>query len=303
VVPLGDGFDSADTDAQLWVRAAWGTKGVYLLVECLDDSYLDPPLCRHCGECRWNDPDFYKFDAVELCFDIMNSEEQKSHFVCDSTQQTLSYVKLQCPFGGYTPAHVCGVNRPDSSRLAYCPDSLLSYRPLAIEAVKDSSGVSIEILHFGQRRIQEWLVPWEKIGAGVEPIQTPGDRKIAFQVSYSDRDVDFYDSLYSDCLFFRNKGNELSHDTLPTWGDMTFAPWPFGGSVSPTDSCSPYYRTPVRGAPRGKIKYSNLSDEEYFTLNGRKIPASRGKCGPNFPRILICRRPHGGSGSTTYILR
>jgi hypothetical protein len=209
-----DGFDGED-DCRLIVKAAWGEKGLYLLAEAVDDTFfiMEVNDCE-CSNCNG----IYDYDILDMDIDVFSSDDQKrlDLFITDGDQRTSSYTQFKYRYG--TTEHqsdiIC-INSFDSSWEGVGDPIQYRYVPIGKAF---AMGILFEVIHINEsRKIQEWLIPWEKVGSGMTKPEL--GRKIAFIAGYLDMDpgntrLDFI-RLKNHCDVYCNSDN---------WGDIVFGP-------------------------------------------------------------------------------
>jgi hypothetical protein len=277
--PQGDPFSDGNDDAQMWTYAAWGQKGLYLLIEVLDDAFVgvvgnfDPLASVSDANYHWT-ADYWMNDCVDLFFDIYPSEELKNKWVeCVTNQITNTTWQYQYRFGiADAPTTMC-VNYPSPGGIdrwnPECnPDGKdmgeLNLTPVSVTEAGQNYGVIVEIIQTGEnKKAQEWFFPWSHVAAGLT-MPAKGAR-IAFSVQYNDMDPNMAgNQTLPDVLFMVNAGNPFwGRDISENWGDIEF-----GGSVD--EIAGPQTAVvshPVFEGPR-------TSGAGLFTINGRSVGLS-----------------------------
>jgi hypothetical protein len=282
------GFTDGIDDAQLFIRAAWGEKGLYLYAETLDDLFVGlvadpeematlPPWENqsYVGAEQWMN------DCFDFALDIYNSEEQKSHFIDFPSQLTRTFRQYQFRYSTPSqPAIIARINYIDPQWPDMClPQTNGQCWPLkmnqyAIEEIRSDFGILFEVLDVGaNRRAQEWCIPWSEIGTGITK-PAAGTR---CAVSFGYNDIDATETAYIDdldVLSFKNRGNEFTHRERAercgfdgNWGDIEF-----GGQLN---EIAPLVA--VSGPMPPPKLHSAENTFEFFSIAGKKIRADNVK--------------------------
>jgi hypothetical protein len=275
------GFTSGEDDAQLFVKAAWGEKGMYMLVEAVDDIFVglvatggDAQIMSETmpGETSaYIDAGSWMNDCFDMFLDIYPSDQLSPHIMANTLDYlTYTTYQYQYRFGSNEPASLIRINYVDPTWKECNPDcwSLL-FNKYAVTEAEQLYQIKIETVFENEgKKTQEWLIPWKSVAAGI-PKPTIGARTaVTFQ--YNDMDAmaaDMPDLDDLDVLFFKNLRTPLAH-RIPNeacgmsvpWGDIEFGGKLNGGSDVST------IRTHHMNAP---VSFKGTVD--YFSLSGKKI--------------------------------
>jgi hypothetical protein len=208
------GFTSGQDDAQMWVRAAYGEKGLYLYCEVLDDDFVGLIGEQPTGA-DWPFPyvgsEHWMNDCFDFALDIYGSEEQRSHWLTILPgQQTMTMWQYQYRFGTSEPASIVRLNYADPAWEGWFDSWLLKYDQLSVSEAQAKYGILFEGVATGDKcKTQEWFFPWSKVAAGISmPSQ---GQKIAAIFQYNDLDMEAdKTAIGMDCLFFKDRSNFLN---------------------------------------------------------------------------------------------
>jgi len=242
-----------------YIRAAYGQNGIYMLVESVDDNFLD----RNMG----TNTDSIHRDVFELYIDTLSSEENR-------TLGALCYIGLYDATLTYTSVQLVlsvGRNRVyDNFRISYYDEGLWSWTDFwtpFTTAEQTMGGMLFEPVTVSPtRRAQEWFLPWSWVGHGgpASPVPPQG-RRFAFAGGCHDMDSAQGDTVCS--LKWKNRGNpwaaRVGGQYNNTWGDLELGP-----SLSATGIAGAAAAQQRGSAPTGRV--------EVYTIDGRRIryPAS-----------------------------
>jgi hypothetical protein len=281
------GFTDGEDDAQLWGRAAWGTQGLYLYVEILDDEFvglvsnteIDPVE----GDYGHVGADYWMNDCAEFALDIYSSEEQKSHYVPRFSQETETYFqylyRLGPVAGSNTTIRVSSFNvnhsvYPDESGrgLGDTWGWIMEPHDVSMAELGTNYGIKMETYSGGEKkRACEWFLPWRSVASGIN--EPSVGQRIALTMGYLD--MDGTEDKQPDFLSLKNYGNQfttrpvyngvkISHGAGDNWGDIEFA-----GNLD--DQI-----TKARLARSRSVVHTTGISSDYFAINGIKL-ASPGK--------------------------
>lgn len=183
--PGGEAFNFVLThDCRMSVKSAFGSEGIYLLFEIMDDSDVPWPNKLTATEAEIF---YYNFDAVDVLMD--------SRDVADITSETQSHMFLSPGFGLTESSKqyqvACGTpnERPDGFKRTIPDPWDFNSKYITFDDAKEVLGIEIELLTTDNFfKAQEWLIPWSEIGTGIEEQPTPGSR-LAFSPGFNDRDT------------------------------------------------------------------------------------------------------------------
>jgi hypothetical protein len=219
-------------DCEISVKAAYGSRGVYLLFEVKDNVWLG-----------FVDVIDYVNDAVEVYTEQHSSSDLYNNptlfKAIDISQLTETYMQLQIRFGGTDPVQQFSYNyyNPASvgSPLTNPPIFVLYNRNITFDEAEQAYGLKVELLPViaGSENIrkQEWLIPWGIWGGpNGTPLSTnpaPGT-KLAFTFGYNDKDL--VDEPLASAIRWKNAAepyttgtkSDGTTTTVDSWGDMEF---------------------------------------------------------------------------------
>jgi hypothetical protein len=323
--PVGEAFTEGKDDAQQWVYAAWGEKGLYLLIETQDDAFVgaigsfDPLASVGDANYHWT-ADYWMNDCVDMCIDIYPSDELQNQWVeCVTNQITNTTWQYQYRFGISDAPNTVLINFPSPGGIdRWNPDCIpkgskggpngtemgeLNLSPISVSEALINYGIKIEIIHTGEsKRAQEWFFPWNHVAAG-RNMPSPGE-KIAFSVQYNDMDPAMAGTAtMPDVLFWINGGNpffprkfydgmaaQQPVDLAPlNWGDIEF-----GGRIQDISGQTPVVRN-ITATTAAKIRAAKI-----YSIDGRRMSISAA-AGKN-PRIAV-QRCNGNRSIVKTIIR
>jgi hypothetical protein len=256
----GRDYYTGPQDNTLLIKAAYGQAGVYLLVEMIDDDFLD----RNMGN-----TDTLHRDAIELYIDTMSSAENRaggSSVYIGLYDATLTYTSVQFLLS-------MGRNQVYSNfRMSYYSNSLWSWQDDWTRfdtAEQRYNGMAFETVPVSTtRRAQEWFLPWTWVGQGGPAGGMPAlGRRFAFAGGCHDMDSLQRDTVCS--LKWKNRGNpfggRVNGQYNNTWGDLEMGP--------PLSSATEARRT---GQSLGEGGHqSRIVRTEVWTLDGRLLAGPR----------------------------
>lgn len=250
----GRDYYTGPEDNSVYIRAAYGQNGIYMLVEMVDNDFLD----RNMG----TNTDSIHRDVFELYIDTLSSEENR-------TLGALCYIGLYDATLTYTSVQLLlslGRNRVyDNFRISFYDEFLWSWQDSWTRfttAETDYDGMLFESVTVSPtRRAQEWFLPWSWVGQGgpASPVPPQG-RRFAFAGGCHDMDSAQGDTVCS--LKWKNRGNpwaaKVGDEYNNTWGDLELGPSLTTTKVPGTTTAL----RPPRGMPgRGEV----------YTIDGRKV--------------------------------
>jgi hypothetical protein len=276
-------------DATITLKLAWGTAGLYVLFEVVDDTSFSYASATD-----------YMNDVLELFLDPHSGRQLYSadtHYFpdVDISQLTETYDHFQVRLGGNEPVEQFSLNWWNPSVVgkgctqpAQC---VLYQRNLTFPEADQTWGMKIEIIppRGDETNIprQEWLIPWalygQPPGNGTPPAE--GDR-LAMCFGYNDRDNAMEPS--ASAIRWRNAADPYTTATDPatdhtttvdSWGEIEFA----GDLLTMTSltqceiecacsmccSCVDNAQEPLH--PIHRIEQPKPLRTEYFTLSGRRV--------------------------------
>lgn len=243
------GFSGAG-DASFTIKAAGTSRGLYVLSQAVDNTWVDRADAEDWGA-----------DAVDMYFADQSSDEIAACTDCliGLYESALTYgtQQLQVWMGASAP--------PTGFRFAYYDENLWSWQTVGVEwtAAKVLYGFEAEVVEVnGTTKAQEWFFPWETFGGGI-PIGTDlGGMRLALAGGYNDKDGD---NESPHCLRWLGKDPWTIEDGETYWGDMHLAA--DMGTVESVVSVKPSTtRRAVAISSRGTAA-------AFYSLRGERIPA------------------------------
>ncbi len=280
---------SSPSDVTVNFRFAYGTAGVYMLMEVRDDNWVGEEI----------QPE-YQNDAVEFFAETHSAQElyqDQTLMPCidDLTtphQLTQSYFQVQVRFGGSQQIDEMSLNwwkpnhAPANCEPGNTGDGLVQYnRDVTFADAEGQYGIKVEILQTSDAwRRQEWLIPWSIWGGpngGLSGV--PATNRVAIAFGYNDYDIGQGDEATSlrwrkaDPYSHSEGDNPVSYDA---WGDLVFSEGlqtilDNANCTWDDENCipSPTIRDISGIARNGK----NIARTEYFSLSGQKIKTTDGQ--------------------------
>lgn len=178
-------FSNQD-DAQMIVKAAYSKKGIFFHFRVIDNKFNDMDSCHGtmCNKANllWNT------DAIDFFIDTLSSTTmQSTDFVNNNFNRlTKSQTQYQVRFGNTVPVTFYRY-------LIYSPSAEAPHfqfaETLSITKAYDSLGIIFKTYKVSSTvQIQEWFLPWSKIGdKGINP-DSVENRKFGLILGYNDAD-------------------------------------------------------------------------------------------------------------------
>jgi hypothetical protein len=279
------GFSDGEDDAQLHVKAAYGTNGIYLLIEAVDDLFVGLVATgagyQDMSENIATETSAYKAahlwmnDCFDMCLDIYSAEDLTTHYIPNTYDYlTYSTYQYQFRFGSDQPASTIRINYVDPTWKECVGSNCWSiiFGNFSMAEAEEKYKVKIETVNIGEHsKAQEWLIPWSSYAAGVS--KPAVGAKLAITLQYND--IDAMDGEGADlnalnCLFFKNKQSVFAHRE-PNAACGTSTPWgnvEFGGKLN--DLVPPEGGVAATPKMLASVK-ENVKAQAYFTLSGRKL--------------------------------
>ncbi|MBD3240423.1 MAG: hypothetical protein GF331_07545 [Chitinivibrionales bacterium] len=271
------GFSGAE-DASFIVKAAATARGLYLLALAKDNTWVDRA-----------DADDWGADAADLFFADQSSEEIASCTDCliglYSSALTYGTQQMQVPMGGSA--------LPNGFRYARYDPNLWSWQTTEIDwtTAEATYGLEVEVvLVDANTKAQEWFLPWQKFGDGIEAGTDLSGKRFAFSGGYNDKDGD---NPQPDCLRWLQKDPWTIEDGETYWGDLLLS-----NDIGVVEAVLPVAPTPrsTRALPSGMIR------SEHFTLAGERLPDGAVRPG-TAPGVVVQRAmTTGGAAATRRVL-
>ena len=272
-VDWGPAPDNTD-DCEITIKAAYGTRGVYILFEVKDNVWLG-----------FVSPIDYENDAIEVFTEQHSSSELYANpalfKAIDISQLTETYMQLQIRFGGTDPVEQFSYNyyNPTSvgSPLTDPPTFVLYNRNITFDEAEQSYGLKIELLPTvpGQEnfRRQEWLIPWGIWGGpNGTPLSTKPavGTKLAFTFGYNDKDL--VDEAGATAIRWKNAADPYATGTktdgttttIDSWGDMEFTTALDGEVSGPCESLN-------RVQQRHLSRHVGATSTDFYSPAGQKL--------------------------------
>jgi hypothetical protein len=232
----GSGF-AGDSDAQMNMKAAYDSNGVYFYFRIIDNS--------------WDADTGWQPDKIDLYVDNQSSTaidtaDQTTEYV----QGTLTYTCQQywIPMGGDSTPTIIGLNNYDSNQIAWVNNTLdLTTASQKIKIVKLDS----------MTRVLEMFIPWANFGIGGVSGMGPVGTQYAISGGYNDADS----GNFKGCLRILHMGDPYESDQN-YWATLELGPQ-IAGEVTGIKSAQSR-----RGLSFASLK---IVKSDYYTLTGRKI--------------------------------
>ncbi|MBD3239919.1 MAG: hypothetical protein GF331_04985 [Chitinivibrionales bacterium] len=242
------------SDATITIKAAGTPKGLYLYLEVQDNTWVDRA-----------DADDIGADATDLFFDKMSADEI---FTCTDCliglySTTLTYTSQQFQVW-------MGATAPPAGFVYQCYDEQLwSWQATGLtwEAAAIIHGFRAKVVTVDPtHKTQEWFLPWQKFGKGIDIGTDLGGMRVAFAGGYNDKDGD---NPSNHCLRWPNKKDPWAGDAQEVnyWGDLLL-PADMGNVVQVVDDSNPVIGS-SDGA--GAVSTAEVVKTELFSLTGQKI--------------------------------
>jgi hypothetical protein len=261
------GFVGSD-DAAAVIKAAATTQGIYLYIEVQDNTWVDRATPDACCD-----------DSADLYLDEMDAN---AIFTCTSCliglySSSLTYTtnQVQVSMGATAP--------PVDFRYAYYDNNLWSWQTMNLTWSQahqlynfDAEVITVDATH----KTQEWFVPWEKLGDGIEVGTSLNGKRIGFAGGYNDKDGD---NPNPDKLRWPETGDPWAADALTVnyWGDLLLP-----ADMGMVEAVS--VREPLRAA-RGALKTAPAATARY-SLTGRRVEGAGAHAG-----VLVERLSRGAT--------
>jgi len=220
-------------DATIKLKLAWGTAGLYVLFEVVDDISVSYAIATD-----------YMNDVIELFLDPhsggqLYSPDPRLFPDVDISQLTRTFDHFQIRNGGIDPVENFSLNWWDTSAAgAGCtqPAQCVRYhRGMTFPEADLTWGLKIEIIpprgNETTIRRQEWMIPWSLYGSppgkGSPPMEND---RLAMCFGYNDRDNAMEPS--ASAIRWRNAADPYTTATNPatntittvdSWGEIEFA--------------------------------------------------------------------------------
>lgn len=215
----GEGF-SADHDAAVTARAAYGERGVYLLLQVVDNS-LHPASQPTID---WAQDGFNCYWEARSPKELYDSPES-SFYLYPDYQLTKSMIHIQAGAGAASDAAPMSVNRYDPGATN---NWMIGQSSLSLSRAADTPGIVIKPLHYDDSSaVQEWLIPWRLVSTAQTAYSAQG-MTMSFALEYHDEDLpgdrgalswphqtNPYGSFSNDAM---------NADGAPGWGAIHFGP-------------------------------------------------------------------------------
>jgi hypothetical protein len=288
-------FADGPEDAQLFIKGAWGEKGLYLLVEVIDDVFIG--LLNNAGTAQELPPtenqaykgaEQWMNDCFDMCMDKVDSDELKNHFISGMLDQVTYTVNVyQYRFGSIEPASIVRVSYVDPAWKECNVNNCwaLITQQLSLVEAEQNYGVQIEVVaENSTRKAQEWLIPWKSISTGISKPATGSRTAATFQYNDMDGVATSSDPLQDlDVLFFKNRSSIYTHRAVNedcgkdgNWGDIEY-----GGKLDDMVR-SPMVQASVNSPQRGR---STVTGYTLFTVSGARVYTFAG--GNAAPKVLV----------------
>ena len=261
-------FVGGATDAELIVKAAANSIGLYMLTRVADNIWVDPANGDDWGA---DATDLYFADedsaTIATCTDCRIG--LYSNYLTFTTQQFQTWMRAS--------------GQPTGARVAYYDANLWTWTTIAYDwaTMKALLGIQIKVVSIdATHKAQEWFFPWDRYGTGLADGTARAGKRVAFSGGYNDKDGD---NANPDCL--RWTGNDPWDATAAQWGDFLLA-----ADMPPVKGV-----TSVRGgsfASRSAAAAKVLSSE-YFTLSGQKLTVAALRMQPGNLVVKVSRLADG----------
>jgi len=232
---------SGPEDAELVVKAARGSAGLYLFFEASDDAWVE----------QSSSGGYWQSDTVDVVIDDRSSEEiyraRPADVFLNPCQWalTLTCKQIQLCYGGSTGPSTFGHNYADLWEMTYHQVDLADGKGELSSAAFDFEtrgetkqwvagtagehrGMAFDVAAISaNRKVQEWFIPWDEVGAGVVGGEPDEGVRLALSVSYNDKDDP--GAAGCDRLHWINRTSPWGVPGLKgpnpiSWGDLEMGP-------------------------------------------------------------------------------
>jgi hypothetical protein len=268
-------------DATIKLKLAWGTAGLYVLFEVVDDTGFSYAIATD-----------YMNDVIELFLDPhsggqLYSPDPRLFPDVDISQLTRTFDHFQIRNGGIDPVENFSLNWWDTSAAgAGCtqPAQCVRYhRGMTFPEADLTWGLKIEIIpprgNEATIRRQEWMIPWSLYGSppgkGSPPMEND---RLAMCFGYNDRDNALEPS--ASAIRWRNAADPYTTATNPatntittvdSWGEIEFVGdllTAAGLTQGDLDAgCVLACKQPRMKQPGS----AEIRNADFFTLSGRRV--------------------------------
>jgi hypothetical protein len=269
-------------DETVIVKMAWGTAGLYVLYQVIDDAWIG-----------YVSPIDYENDCCELFLDPHSAQALYGagtpYFTAvDISQLTETYDQFQIRFGGNEPVEQFSLNWWNPSVVGTgCtqpPQCVLYQRNLTFPEADLTWGMKIEIIppagNETNIRRQEWMIPWALYGQPPGKATPPAESdRLAMCYGYNDRDDGLEPS--ASAIRWRNASDPYTTaidpstsltTTVDSWGEVQFV-GDLNTAANVTDqqinqACIDVgCKHPLVNA----MKQFKVQNTQYFTLAGQRV--------------------------------
>lgn len=225
----GSGKYDDEFDCQASIKAAYGKKGLYLLVKVIDNSYPGTITWA------WWENDVVDFFIESIPTSQLYSDPQRYFYLFPEYQFTKTMTQYQCAFNKTSKVDSIHINVANPTfdmedfKKTLNAFTANSYKTLSREKASDSLGVLVNSIQENcLTRYQEWLIPWKMIFKDGSIVPKSGSR-ISFCILYSDMDSTTEPVVgNAKRITWGGRDNPYALQGIPdfskhhSWGDLEF---------------------------------------------------------------------------------
>ncbi len=248
------GFVGTD-DATLMVKAAASTRGLYLLVEVNDNTWVDRADANDWGA-----------DAVDLYLDARAPNDIATCTGCliGMYSSSLTYTTRQFF------VWMGGSSLPDGALAAHYDDNLWSWQSATMtwEQLQSQWGMHAEVVSIdATRKAQEWFLPWDRFGGDFVEGASLAGRQLGLSGGYNDKDGD---NSEPHCLRWLTRDPWATDATSTNyWGTLQLA-----DDIGPVAAASAVHPRSGVVPAQGSCRQAGSAAGRY-SLAGQRVAGAR----------------------------
>jgi len=238
---------SGESDANIEIKAAGTSRGLYILLTVTDNTWVDRASADDWGA-----------DAVDIYFDALDANTAHTCTDCKIGLYTTDLTYTTQQFQVWMGASAL----PTGCRIAYYDELMWAWTAGYIDwnMLESQYGLQVDVIALSStQKAQEWFFPWGSYGKkGTILAGTLLDgKKIAFSGGYNDKDGDNVDP---DCLRWLGKDPWSGAPDPNNWGDLELQAGM--GLVEPVS---------VKREKHLPVSITTKTMREYYTLQGQRV--------------------------------